>query len=303
MRFVSSPTAVVAAFLFFLSGAVALAQDNAQNKAPVFRDVETKYIFGFTEGSGIGLEGEKEFSLDTEAKIGKRDGHYWASETKFEYEFTPNQYVQFELGPFMSIDSIHNVTGFDDQSQVGFGGVFGEIRYLLLDRSAGQPLSVTLSLEPEWRRIGDNGGEHENSFELEGKVNADVELIKNRLYLGSNLLYEPEATKDPDGIGAGWEMESKGGISGALSYRITPSVFVGGEIWYLRHYAGAWFNDFEGDALYIGPTLFVRLNPKMFITAAWNVQVDGREVDNPDAGLNLDEFSHNRAKFKFAVEF
>ena len=25
-----------------------------------FHEIETKYIFGFTEGSGIGLEGEKE---------------------------------------------------------------------------------------------------------------------------------------------------------------------------------------------------------------------------------------------------
>ena len=32
----------------------------AQDNPAFYRDVETKYIFGFTEGSGIGLEGEKE---------------------------------------------------------------------------------------------------------------------------------------------------------------------------------------------------------------------------------------------------
>ena len=36
--------------------------------------VETKYVFGFTEGSGIGLEGEKEFSPETFVSFGKRDG-------------------------------------------------------------------------------------------------------------------------------------------------------------------------------------------------------------------------------------
>src|ERR1043166_183459 len=70
----------------------------AQNNAPVYRDIETKYIFGFTTGSGIGLEGEKEFSPETIMNFGKRDGRYAVSATKFEYEFTPNQYIQIELG-------------------------------------------------------------------------------------------------------------------------------------------------------------------------------------------------------------
>jgi len=55
-----SRTLVVAAPLFFATGLVAQSQDN---NPIVYRDVETKYIFGFTEGSGVGLEGEKEFSL------------------------------------------------------------------------------------------------------------------------------------------------------------------------------------------------------------------------------------------------
>jgi hypothetical protein len=164
-------------------------------------------------------------------------------------------------------------------------------------------LAVTLSAEPEWRRIDETGGARVNNAELELKVNADLELIKNRLYLGGNLLYEPEATKDPDGIGAGWAMESKGGISGALAYRIVPSVLIGAEVWYLRHYDGAVFNNFTGDAVYVGPTLFVQLNPKMFVSAAWNVQVAGSDVDEPGAKLNLSEFSRQRGKLKVAVEF
>src|SRR6516225_12080937 len=106
----------------------AIAGSSAQGQDG-FYDVETKYIFGFTEGSGVGLEGEKEFSLESIARIGKADGRYWASETKLEYEFTPNQYIQFELGPLVSTHNIQNVTGLDDRSQFGFGGLFGEIRY------------------------------------------------------------------------------------------------------------------------------------------------------------------------------
>jgi hypothetical protein len=275
----------------------------AQDKPVVYRDVETKYVFGFTEGSGIGLEGEKEFSLETEARIGKRDGRYHASETKLEFEFTPNQYVQFEFGPFISAHQINGVADLDDRNQVAFGGIFGEVRYLLLDRGPSSPLALTLSAEPEWRRIDETNGERVTNVELEVKLNADLELIKNRLYLGANLLYEPEATRDPDHIGAGWAQESKGGVSAALAYRIVPSVFIGAEVWYLRHYDGAWFNTFTGDAVYVGPTLFVQLAPKVFMKAAWNTQVHGSEVDNPGASLNLSEFSRHRAKLKLAVEF
>lgn len=290
---------VFAVPFLFDAGFGARAQDNQA----FYRDVETKYIFGFTEGSGIGLEGEKEFSLETVARMGKRDGSYWASETKLEYEFTPNQYVQFELGPLVSTHVIKDVTDMDNRNQLAMSGFFGEVRYLLLDRGPSSPLAITLSAEPEWHRIDETSGSRVKNFGLELKVNADLELVKNRLYLGSNLLYEPEATHDPDGIGAGWEKESTGGISAALSYRIMPSVFVGAELWYLRHYEGAWFNTFTGDAFFLGPTAYVQLGRKVFMTAAWNVQVHGRDVDDPGSSLNLGEFSRQRGKLKLAVEF
>jgi hypothetical protein len=297
MRLVVSLSAVIVA-LFASSFAC-----HAQAADPFFRDIETKYIFGFTEGSGIGLEGEKEFSLDTEARMGKQGGRYWASETKGEFEFTPNQYVQFEFGPFMSAHSIKDVTDLDNRNQVALGGFFGEIRYQLLDRTPSNPLAITLSAEPEWRRIDETTGQVVDNYELELKSNADLELIQNRLYLGSNLLYEPEATHDPDHLGVGWVKESKGGVSGALAYRVVPQVVVGVETWYLRHYDGAFFNTFTGDATFVGPTLFVQLSPKMFMAAAYDWQVVGSDVADPTAKLNLSEFSRQRAKLKVAVEF
>ena len=195
---------VIAGTLIALSNAgAARAQDG-------FYEVETKYIFGFTEGSGIGLEGEKEFSTETVARIGKADGRYSASATKLEYEFTPNQYVQFELGPLVSTHKIKNATDLDNRNDVAMSGFFGEMRYLVLERNASSPLAVTLSAEPEWHRIDETSGTHVTNLGLELKVNADLELIKNRLFLGGNLLYEVEGTKDPDHIGAGWEKESIG---------------------------------------------------------------------------------------------
>jgi len=288
---------VIAGTLIALSNAgAARAQDG-------FYEVETKYIFGFTEGSGIGLEGEKEFSAETVARIGKADGRYCASETKLEYEFTPNQYVQFELGPLVSTHKIKNATDLDNRNDVAMSGFFGEMRYLVLERNASSPLAVTLSAEPEWHRIDETSGTHVTNLGLELKVNADLELIKNRLFLGGNLLYEVEGTKDPDHIGAGWAKESIGGVSGALSYRVIPAMFLGVEAWYLRHYDGSFFNAFTGAAVFIGPTLYAQLGRKAFMTAAWNAQVSGHDVDVSGSKLNFGEFTRSRAKLKFAVEF
>jgi hypothetical protein len=263
-----------------------------------WKDIETKYIFGFTLGSGIGLEGEKEFTIDTIGRFGKRDGHYAATETKYEFEFTPNQFIQIEFG---ALGSTHNigVTGLDDRSQLAFGGGFAELRYLAIERTSNNPLAVTLAVEPTLRRIDETSGERVRNFEFETTVNADLELLPKRLYAGFNLLYEPEVTQTAAGE---TQREAKFGGSAALSLRIASNVVVGAEVWYLRHYDAVNLTSFTGDAVMLGPTLYVQFTPKMFMTAAWNAQVWGREVGNP-VSLNLAEFQRHRAKLKFAWEF
>ncbi len=292
--------------LFFCSAAVVVLVTAADRQAKAeeqekiqngFYEIETKYIFGFTEGSGIGLEGEKELSPEIDGAFGKRDGSYTATETRLKYEFTPNQYVQIELGPMLSSHNIRNVTGLDDRNQTQFAGWFTELRYQLLDRPSS-PLAVTLAVEPEWHRYDETGGAPVENYALETRINADLELVPDRLFFGSNLLYEPETTRDQTGS---WLNEATIGASAALSYRVVPAVVIGGEAWYLRHYGGVSSMPFTGDAVFVGPNLYIQLTPKMFVQAAWNVQVGGHE---PGVGsLDLSDFPRNRARLKFAVEF
>ncbi len=264
-----------------------------------WRDIETKYIFGFTTGSGIGLEGEKEFTVDAVGRFGKREGSYRASETKYEFEFTPTQFIQIEFGMLGATHNISGVPDLDNLRQVAVSGGFAEFRYLAIERTSSNPLAVTLAVEPTFRRIDETGGERVRNFEFETTINADLELVKTRLFAGFNFLYEPEVTRTALGETA---REAKFGGSAALSWRITPNVVIGSEVWYLRHYDSISLQDFTGDAVMLGPTLYVRLAPKMFMTAAWNTQVWGREIGNP-VSLNLAEFQRNRARLKFAVEF
>ena len=279
--------------LFWCSGA-ARAGD-----ASSWREIETKYIFGFTTGSGVGLEGEKEFTVETVGRFGKRDGSYAATETKYEFEFTPSQFIQIEFGALGSTHNISSVTGVDDRNQVALGGAFAEFRYLALERTSDNPLAITLAVEPTVRRIDETSGERVRNFEFETTVDADLELIKNRLFAGFNLLYEPELTQTVIGD---TQREATFGGSAALSVRLAPNVVLGAEVWYLRHYDAANLTTFTGDAVMLGPTLYIQFTPKMFMTAAWNTQVWGREIGNP-VSFNLAEFQRNRAKLKFAWEF
>jgi hypothetical protein len=294
-RSTSQSAVVLGALAVLLGGTAAARAEDASS----WREIETKYVFGFTTGSGIGLEGEKEFTVDSVGRFGKRDGHYAATETKYEFEFTPSQFVQIEFGALGSSHNIGGMTDLDGRNQAAFGGGFAELRYLAVERTSNNPLSVTLAVEPTVRLIDETSGASVHNYEFETTVNADLELLRNRLYAGFNLLYEPEVTRTATD---GTLREAKFGGSAALSVRLTPNLLLGGEMWYLRHYDSPTLSAFTGDALMVGPTLYVKFTSKMFMTAAWNAQVWGREVGNPVA-LNLSEFQRHRARLKFAYEF
>jgi hypothetical protein len=151
-----------------------------------FHEVEAKYILGlFTLGSATRIEGEKAIELNTTAGFGKRAGRYAATETEIEVEYTPNQYVQIELGPTVSYYNIRNVPGLDDRNGGNVNGFEGDFRFLLLDRGPS-PFAVTLSVEPEWHSFDETSGVRVSNYGLETKLEADTELVKNRLFLAFN---------------------------------------------------------------------------------------------------------------------
>jgi len=287
--------------LVFLGATVAIMVTAVRTEAQesgAFYEIETKYIFGFTIGSSVGLEGEKAFEPDSVAGLGKRTGTYAATETELEYEFTPNQYMQIELGPTVSYYNISNVTGINDRSMGSLNGFEADFRYLILDRGTS-PFAVTLAAEPEWHSRDETTGEKVVNYGVETRVEADAELIKNRLFLGLNLLCEPETTRAD--LGA-WDSETTFGVSTALAFQIIPKVVVGAEVWYLRHYEGAAFNTFTGDAVFAGPTFYWQISPKILMSAAWNAQIAGHETGIAQA-LDLTDFSRQRARLLLEFEF
>jgi hypothetical protein len=272
----------------------ALAQD-----ADAYRSIETKYIFGsFTIGSSTDKAGDKAFEIESESDFGKRSGRYFANRTALEFEYSPTKYLQIDLGPTVSYHNIAGVPGLDDRNMAALNGFEADIRSIILERGPW-PFGLTLSVEPEFHSRDETGGSAVVNYGLENRLEADTELVKNRVYLAFNLLYEPETTR----VFGSWQDESTIGGSSALAFRITPNVIVGADLWYLRHYDGATFGSFTGDAVYLGPTLYWHIKRHMLMSAAWETQVAGSEVGPPALNFNLTDFSRNRAKLLFEVEF
>jgi hypothetical protein len=291
-----------AAVLF--SVVTAQAEDSDEKKSESqggFPELDTKYIFGsFTRGSSTGEEGERAFEPDTVANFGKRGGGYAATQTEAEFEYTPNQFVQLEFGPTISYFDIRGVPGLDDRNMGSINGVVATIRSLIIERNPS-PFAVTLSIEPEWRSLDETSGVGVSNYELEAKIEADAELIKNRLFLGVNLLYEPETTS-VNAMPAVWNTETTIGVSSALAFQVIPNVVVGADLWYLRHYDGLAFNSFTGDAVYLGPTFFWQISPKVLVSASWEAQVGGHEVGIASP-FDLTDFSRQRARLLLEFEF
>lgn len=297
------------AMISFFSMRTASAHDpkSAANADPsfvanAFVELETEYLFGFTQGTDIGQPGEKEIGFESVGAFGKREGQYRAAEHKLEFAYNPTDNIHLELGLLGVTTNIKNVPDFDNKRITTFAGVSGELKWLILNRGPASPIGLTLAVEPEFAWIDDGDGSRVRKVALETKLLADTELIPNRLYLGFNAGYEPEVIRPKNGGPV--EHESTLSFSSALSFRVIPNVAIGAEVQYMRAYdMGIGLNHFTGDAVFVGPSLFIKLSNKSSLTLAWGRQVRGHSVDEPDQRLNLADFSRDIGKVKANFEF
>jgi hypothetical protein len=100
----------------------------------------------------------------------------------------------------------------------------------------------------------------------------------------------------------GIEHESLLGGGAALAAQIRPGLWLGGEARYLRDYSGATLNVFSGQAVYAGPTVYMRFGQKAFVSAALGFQVWGGAVAAPGA-LDLTNFERIQGKLRLGFEF
>ncbi len=288
-------------FLAALSAAAVAAQARAQDiSSGRYYELETKYLFGFTDGTDIGGEGENEVEAETTAGLGMQGGSYRAIEQEFEFESVPSQYWGYEASAHFLSQQIDGVAGLDNLDQTTFSGLSWKPKFLIIGRGPGNPIGLSISVQPEWGRIDGTSGAHSTSFNMETRLAADTELIPNMLYAATNLIYAPEIARGP--ADSSWSRSSGFGATAAMAYRVAPKVTLGGEAEYYRAYGGFGFNTLDGSAFYLGPTLHIQFSPKIFLAAAWSAQVAGHAQSQP-GNLDLSDFTRQRANLKIGFEF
>src|SRR5262249_13202971 len=275
-------------------GAVGSAHGGPGKRADKTGGVDTEHMFGFTEASDIGAAGEKELETDSTGRFGKLGGSYNNVATALEAKYSFSDRFRPSAVATVAYYDITGVDGIDDRRQGALQSVSFDARFRLFDREHA-PFGLTLSVEPRRGFTDEMSGAPGDQYGADVRVLADRELIPGRLFAAFNVRYEPAQTR----LRASGETlrESTLGIGAALAMQVMPSVFVGAEVRSLRHYEGLGLNDFAGQALYIGPTLYATFGEHYFISAAWNVQVWGA-VAGSSGALDLVNFERHLLKLR-----
>ena len=286
---------LTAVFILTAIAGPAFAEEREQERADKF---DSEHMFGFTTGSDIGEPRSTEVESETIGRIGKRMGSYGTFATTFEYKYTLNDNLRISPGATWSVYNIAGVPGLDDRRQFAIQGYSVEFSYRFLDRQKA-PFGVTLNVVPEWNGHDEATGTKVDQYGAEISLLVDREMIADRLFAAFNVIYDPATTRTrATGL---WDRDATVGLGAALTARVTSNLFLGVESRYLRKYDSLALDDFAGQALYVGPTFYIKISDRWSLAGAWNVQVAGRAVDEPGA-LDLTNFDRHQVKLRVSAE-
>ncbi len=174
-------------------------------------------------------------------------------------------------GEFASYD-INGVTGFDNRRQLAWQSASLDLRYQLLERETA-PFGMLFGVGTHAARRDETTAAPVRQYGTDFTLAFDRELIPNSLVVALNLLYQPEWTHV---LGTGVdEQDATIGAATALMAQVRPGFFLGGEARYLRKYEDLGLNQLSGQALFVGPTAFIKLTERSRLTAAWSFQAWG----------------------------
>lgn len=261
--------------------------------------IDTEHLFGFMIGSDVGAVGERELQSETAGRFSKNGGRYRGLSQEFELEFVPAENFRVELGTTFAAHDIRGVPGLDDRRQLAWQGLSLDVRYRFLDRDVA-PFGFTVAVETEANHIDDTSGAPARNYGSEVRLAFDREIVPGRIIAALNLSYQPEWTR-LNGSGL-VERESAIGAALAVMAQIRPAVFVGAEARYLRTYDGIGLDTLAGQALFIGPTAYVKLSESTRLTLAWSAQAWGRDVGST-AALDLVHFERHQVRLVYGVNF
>lgn len=261
--------------------------------------LESEHVFGFTQGPDLNDVGELDLEGEIDGGFGKRAGSYATISPSLGFEYVPIENFSIQPGISFSGGRIEGVPGLPDHTGAGLSGLSLELKYQFLDRREA-PIGLTASLSGGWGRIDETSGEHVRQWGGELRLIADKELVKDRLFVATNLAYAPD-TQRPIAGGA-WAAESQTEISQAAAYQFKPGFLIGAEARWDNAFDGAGLDRRAGDALFLGPTVYCQFGERLWFSGAVSLQVAGHAAGET-AALDLDHFSQRQAMLGFGYNF
>jgi hypothetical protein len=252
--------------------------------------VDTEHIFGFTEGSDIGEKGEKEVDHSSYMFLGKQ-GSYVAIENETDFRYGVDNGFRASFNLLTDYHGIYMSPGIPDRAGFAFSGLSSELDWALLERDKA-PFGLTLTFIPQWRRLDDTSGAPQESFGFPIQLLADVALSPNKWFAAVNLDYAPIFIHN---LGT-WTTNQPTEISAATSFGISSDIFIGGEI---RHITQNQHGFFSEHALFIGPSVYVKLWENANVKLAWSAQIP----DETTQKIDLVNYERHQLRLQFAAGF
>jgi len=253
--------------------------------------VDTEHIFGFAEGADIGENGERELEITATSLVGKL-GQYVGVQNETAFRYVVADGFRASIGDLTDYHAISGVPGLTDLHSVSvFGGVSSEFRWQFLNRFSS-PLDLTLSFEPLWEHIDDTSGRSVQSYVMPLRLLADMALIPEKTFVALNLTYAPTFAR----LGGLWQLQNEIEIALAACTAVTDNSFLGVEV---RQFALNQNGFFSGPAIFLGPSLFVRLSEAAIFKIVGEAQVP------VETGGRLDLVNYQRYQVRavFALNF
>jgi hypothetical protein len=266
----------------------ALADEIRTSASSTGSEIDSEHIFGFSEGSDIGSQGEREIESVTIGSFGKI-GNYSNidNETSFRYGLT-NQ-VRLSIGTLTDFYGTYNSPGLSNRSIATFSGLIGEMRVNIVDRMKS-PFGMSLSINPQWRQIDPFSGETTGNYAIPATLLIDKEVISEKFFVATNLIYTPSFLRVNEMRGH----DDAFTVIAAGTYALGSNIFAGMEI---RHENLAQNGTFIAHALFVGPSMFYRFSQTFTAKIAWAAQI-------PDVGSNaLDFASYERHQIELQIAY
>jgi hypothetical protein len=283
------------------------AEDDDEAGLDEARKVDTEDTFGFARGSAVTSVGERELQFEQNAGFGRRRGRFANGTSVLSYEFGAADRLSVAIKTGAAFQRSRNVPGVQNLSAGGFDGGAVEFRYSFLD-AATNPFGVALSIQPGLGLFSPTSGPNLPRAELDASLAIERRIAGDNLRGVVNIGYSGGAGKakdvdplTPPVVVSRMERVSQANLSGALSLKVAPRAYLGGEVAHLRSYGDMSLGQLQGFATFVGPSAYVKFD-RISVSAAWSTQVAG-QAKGEIGKLDLRNFSRHRGKIGLVLDF